>query len=179
MTPFVLLAHPGVGAGFASGFVHPLTGPDHLLAMVGVGIWASQLGKPGIWVVPVTFPLAMAVGAVLGMAGLPLPGVEVGVAASALAVGLMILLAARPPVWAASLLVGAFAIFHGYAHGAELPAAASPLVFGLGFVLATGLMHLTGITMGLAYPLPWGSRVRRAVGAGIAAGGLYFLRVAL
>ncbi len=181
MMPFALLAHPGVGvaAGFASGFLHPLSGPDHMLAMIGVGIWGSQLGKPGIWVLPVTFPLVMAVGGVLGVRGVPLPGVEIGVAASALALGVMILFAARPPLWAAALLVGTFAIFHGYAHGVELPTAAAPLAFGLGFVLATGMLHVVGIAIGLVHKLKWGSQALRVAGAGIAAGGLYFLRIAL
>ena len=181
MTPFVLLAHPGVGvaAGFAAGFLHPLTGPDHMLAMIGVGIWGSQLGKPGIWVLPVTFPLVMAIGGVLGVRGVLIPGVEIGVAASALALGVMILLAARPPLWVAAALVGVFAIFHGYAHGIELPQAAAPLAFGLGFVLATGMLHVLGIAIGLVHSLPWGSRALRTLGAGIAASGVYFLSVAL
>lgn len=181
MMPFALLAHPGagVGAGFAAGFLHPLTGPDHMLAMIGVGIWGSQLGKPSIWVLPVTFPLVMAVGGVLGVRGVPLSGVEIGVAASALALGLMILLAARPPLWVAATLVGIFAIYHGYAHGIELPSSAAPLAFGLGFVLATGLLHVVGIAFGLVHNRPWGARALRAAGAGIAAGGAYFLRIAL
>ncbi len=181
MIPSFVLAHPvsGVGLGFASGFLHPLSGPDHMLAMIGVGIWGSQLGKPAIWVLPVTFPLVMAIGGVLGVRGVPLPGVELGVAASALALGVMILLAARPPLWAAAALVGVFAIFHGYAHGRELPHAAAPLAFGLGFVLATGLLHAAGIAIGLVHNRPWGPRALRGIGAAIAAGGMYFVSAAL
>jgi urease accessory protein len=147
--------------------------------MIGVGIWGSQLGKPGIWVLPVTFPLVMAIGGVLGVRGVPLPGVEVGVAASALALGIMILLVARPPLWVAAALVGIFAVFHGYAHGTELPKAAAPLAFGFGFVLATGMLHVVGIAIGLVHRLSWGPRALRTIGAGIAVAGAYFLTVAL
>jgi urease accessory protein len=147
--------------------------------MIGVGIWGSQLGKPGIWVLPVTFPLVMAIGGVLGVRGVPLPGVEVGVAASALALGIMILLVARPPLWVAAALVGIFAVFHGYAHGTELPKAAAPLAFGFGFVLATGMLHVVGIAIGLVHRLSWGPRALRTIGAGIAVAGAYFLAVAL
>lgn len=181
LLPDVVLAHTGTGvaAGFLSGFLHPLAGGDHLLAMVGVGIWGSQLGSPAIWVLPVTFPLVMSVGGVLGVRGVPLPGVEIGVAVSALLLGVMILLAARPPLALAAALVGVFAIFHGYAHGLEIPTAASPLAYGLGFVLATGTLHLCGIALGLLRERRWGDRALRIMGSGIAAGGLYYLAVAI
>lgn len=169
--------HPnnGLGVGFFSGFTHPLTGIDHVLAMVAVGIWGTQLGKPAIWLLPVTFPLVMSLGGALGVRGVPLPGVEIAVAASAAVLGLMIVLSARPPIAAAAVLVGAFAIFHGYAHGIELPNAAYPLAFGLGFVLSTGLLHLTGITMGLMERWPLGVKALRGMGAGISAVGVYLL----
>lgn len=181
LLPDPALAHTstGVAAGFVSGFLHPLAGGDHLLAMVGVGIWGSQLGSPAIWVLPVTFPLVMSLGGVLGVRGVPLPGVEIGVAISALLLGVMILLPARPPLALAAALVGVFAIFHGYAHGVEIPKAASPLAYGLGFVLATGTLHLCGIALGLLRERRWGGRALRVMGSGIAAGGVYYLAMAL
>ena len=171
------LAHPntGLGVGFVSGFTHPLTGLDHILAMVAVGIWGTQLRKPAIWLLPVTFPLVMSIGGALGVRGVPLPGVEIGVAASAAVLGLMIVLAARPPIYVAAVLVGAFAIFHGYAHGVELPKAAYPLAYGVGFVLSTGLLHLTGIALGLTERWPAGVKALRGMGAGISLAGVYLL----
>ena len=175
--PAPALAHTGenVAAGLLSGFLHPLTGTDHLLAMVAVGIWGTQLGRPAIWLLPLTFPLVMSVGGVLGVRGVPLPAVEVGVAGSAAALGLMILLAARPPVAAAAILVGAFAIFHGHAHGTELPGAADPLAYGAGFVLVTGLLHAAGIAIGLLDRWPAGALALRGAGAVIGAVGIYLL----
>jgi len=171
------LAHTtkGLGVGFVSGFTHPLTGLDHILAMVAVGIWGTQLGKPAIWMLPVTFPLLMSFGGALGVRGVPLPGVEIGVAAAAAVLGLMIVLAARPPIALAAVLVGFFAIFHGYAHGIELPKAAYPLAYGVGFVLSTGLLHLTGIALGLMERWPVGVKALRGMGAGISAAGVCLL----
>jgi len=170
-------AHPntGLGVGFVSGFTHPLTGIDHILAMVAVGIWGTQLRQPAIWLLPVTFPLVMSVGGVLGVRGVPLPGVEIGVAASAAVLGLMIVLGARPPIALAAVLVGAFAIFHGYAHGVELPRAAYPPAYGVGFVLSTGLLHFTGIALGLMERWPLGMKALRGMGAGISVAGVYLL----
>jgi urease accessory protein len=165
----------GTAIGFVSGFRHPISGLDHILAMVAVGIWGAQLGRPAIWALPVAFPLVMSIGGVLGVRGVPLPGVEIGVAASAFALGVMIALAARPPVWAAAVLVGLFAIFHGHAHGTELPHAAQPLAYGAGFVLATGLLHVTGIAIGLLQQWRQGERVLRLAGVGIAIAGSYLL----
>jgi urease accessory protein len=165
----------GTAVGFVSGFRHPISGLDHILAMVAVGIWGAQLGRPAIWALPVAFPLVMSIGGVLGVRGVPLPGVEIGVAASALALGVMIALAARPPIWAAAALVGLFAIFHGHAHGTELPHAAQPLAYGAGFVLATGLLHVTGIAIGLMQQWRHGERVLRLAGVGIAIAGSYLL----
>ena len=177
LTATPALAHPniGLGVGFVSGFTHPLTGLDHIMAMVAVGIWGTQLRKPAIWLLPVTFPLVMSVGGALGVRGVPLPGVEIGVAASAAVLGVMILLAARPPLAVAAILVGAFAVFHGYAHGVELPKAAYPLAYGVGFVLATGLLHLTGIAIGLIERWPVGMKALRGLGAGISVAGVYLL----
>jgi len=174
-TPALAHTTAGVALGFESGFIHPLTGLDHILAMVAVGIWGAQLGLPAIWLLPVTFPLVMSIGGVLGVRGVPIPGVEFGVAASAVVLGAMILLAARPPLWVAAIVVGAFAIFHGHAHGAELPHAARPLAFGAGFVLSTGLLHLTGISIGLLNKWQLGGRVLRVTGAVISVVGMFLL----
>ena len=177
LAPAAVFAHnpAGVAGGFASGFMHPLTGIDHILAMVAVGIWGAQLGAPAIWALPVAFPLVMSVGGAMGVRGVPLMGVEIGIAASALLLGLMIFSEARPPLVAAALLVGFFAIFHGYAHGTELPHAANPLAYGAGFVIATGMLHVSGIGLGLVHRWPKGARALRLVGAGISLAGLFLL----
>jgi len=176
------LAHGGggdVAAGFAGGFAHPLFGPDHVAAMVAVGLWGAMLGSPAIWVLPIAFPLVMAFGGVLGIAAVPIPRVEVGVAVSAILLGLMVAFALRAPLAMAIALVSAFAIFHGHAHGAELPRGADAIAFSAGFVVATGLLHLCGIGLGLATRWPTGRLAVRFVGAGIAGAGAIFLRAAL
>lgn len=126
-------AHQGVGlaGGFASGFMHPVLGWDHVVAMVAVGLWGAFLGNPAIWILPVVFPLVMAFGGALGVLGVPIPAVETGIAVSAVVLGAMVAFAVRPPIWVAALIVGAFAIFHGHAHGTELPNAANPIDQGL------------------------------------------------
>lgn len=174
-------AHTGLGAvgGFAAGFVHPLTGLDHLLAMVAVGVWGAILGRPLIVALPVIFPLMMVLGGLLGMFGAPFPPVELGVALSVLGLGAAIAAAWRAPVWAACGLVAAFALCHGYAHGRELPASADPVGYSAGFVLATGLLHLAGVAVGLLSERPAGARPVRAGGAAIALCGLAFLVQAL
>ena len=143
--------------------------------MVAVGLWGAFLGQPAIWLLPVVFPLVMALGGLLGIFGMPVPAVETGIAASALALGAMVALALRPPLWVAAVLVGAFAIFHGHAHGTELPQAANPLAYGAGFVIATGLLHLSGIALGLLARWPAGVRAVRVGGGAIVCAGLYFL----
>jgi urease accessory protein len=170
-------AHTGTGlpGGFVSGFIHPFTGPDHLLAMVSVGLWGAFLGRPLIYVLPVLFPAMMVVGAIMGMLGVPLPPVEVGIALSVLVLGGSIALSLRAPVWAASLIVAVFAVFHGYAHGKELPSAADPVSYSVGFVLATGLLHVSGICIGLLNDRPHGIVVTRSAGALIAVSGAWFL----
>ncbi len=169
-------AHSGhVAGGFLHGFAHPLMGLDHVAAMVAVGLWGAFLGAPAIWILPVVFPLVMALGGTLGILGVSLPAVETGIAASAVALGLMVALAARPPVWAAALLVGAFAICHGHAHGTELPAGADAAAFSIGFVMATGLLHLAGIAIGFLAGWPAGKLAVRGVGAAIAVTGAAFL----
>ncbi|HEX6094490.1 MAG TPA: HupE/UreJ family protein [Dongiaceae bacterium] len=162
-------------AGAAQGFAHPLSGLDHILAMVAVGLWAAQIGRRALWVLPLAFPLAMAAGGLLGMSAVTLPGVETGIAASVALLGLLVALAARPQLPLAIGLVALFALFHGHAHGAELPAAASPLLYGLGFVAATVVLHLTGLAIGQALKLPRGQLAVRAGGAGIAAAGAFLL----
>jgi urease accessory protein len=175
------LAHEGQGVagGFASGFLHPIAGPDHAVAMVAVGLWGAFLGRPAVWLLPVVFPLVMALGGALGVLGVPLPAVEIGIALSAIVLGAMVALAARPPLWTAALIVGAFAIFHGHAHGTELPEAANPLAYSLGFVLATGALHAAGIAISLVTRWRHGRTVVRAAGAAIAALGVFFLARAL
>ncbi len=170
-------AHTGEGAvgGFFGGFTHPLFGLDHVVAMVAVGLWGSFLGAPAIWVLPIVFPLVMALGGVLGIVGVPLPAVEIGIAVSAIVLGLMVAASARPPLWIAGVLVGAFAIFHGYAHGTELPAGADAVAFSAGFVIATGLLHLSGIAFGLLAHWPAGRIAVRTAGAAIALVGIAFL----
>ncbi len=171
-------AHAGadtLAGGFASGFLHPVLGWDHVIAMVAVGLWGAFLGAPAIWLLPVVFPTVMALGGALGVAGIPVPGVEIGIAVSAVVLGGMIALAARPPLWVAAVIVAAFAIFHGHAHGTELPNAANALAFSAGFVVATGLLHLSGITFGLLVRWSSGRAAVRACGAAIALGGCGFL----
>jgi len=165
----------GVPGGLASGFLHPLTGMDHLVAMVAVGIWGAQLGAPAIWVLPITFPLVMAMGGVLGIRGVPLPFPELAIALSAVVLGAAVALRLRLPFAAAACVVAVFAIFHGHAHGAELPHAANPLAYGIGFVVATGLLHLCGITIGTLLRWPAGEKLIRGLGLVIAATGCVFL----
>ena len=156
-------AHPGHtgDAMFLQGLLHPLTGIDHLLTMLAVGVWAAQNGGRAIWLLPAAFITMLSGGAVLGMAGIELPAVEAGIAASVAVLGLLVLLNKRVPVAAAVILVGAFAILHGHAHGTEMPQAADPLLYGLGFVLSTAMLHGIGIAIGLARSIPLRLRASR------------------
>jgi urease accessory protein len=172
-------AHTGVGlfgqSGFAAGFLHPLMGLDHELAMLGVGVWAVQLGKRAIWLVPISFVTVMIVGAIFGIMGAPLPMVEFGIGGSVLVIGALIAFSARMPVALAMAVVAAFAFFHGHAHGTELPGFAHPVAYGAGFVLATSLLHAAGIAIAWlvrrhATRLPF-----RVAGAAMAAVGLGLL----
>jgi urease accessory protein len=160
------------GAGGAQGFLHPFSGLDHILAMVAVGVWAAQTGRPALWVLPAVFPLAMAIGGLLGAAGLPVPGIEAGIAASVLGLGLLIAFQAKPPLALSVALVALFALFHGHAHGTALPQAASPVLYGLGFVVATAILHLIGVGIGSAMRLPKGMTALRVGGGAIAAAGI-------
>lgn len=169
----------GLAGGFIGGFMHPIGGLDHVTAMVAVGILGAFLGRPAIWVLPVVFPLVMAFGGVLGIMGIPVPSIEIGIAVSSIVLGLIIALALKMPLWVAAVLVGIFAIFHGHAHGTELPGAANPLAYSVGFVISTGLLHLAGIAIGELIRWPAGVIVARAAGAVIAVAGVYFLTGAI
>jgi urease accessory protein len=176
-----LLAHTrgGEATGFVAGLSHPVSGLDHVLAMIAVGLWGAQLGAPAVWLLPVTFPMVMALGGTLGLLGVKIPGVEIGIALSAIGLGAAVLFEARPKLAVAAALVGAFAIFHGHAHGTELPPGANGILYSIGFVIATGLLHATGIGIGLIHRWPAGRTVLRLAGAVVALGGLTFLWRAL
>ncbi len=170
-------AHPG--AGFMAGFLHPISGLDHVVAMVAVGLWGAVLGPPALRVLPVAFPMVMAFGGLLGLLWVQIPGVEIGIAVSGLAMGLMVLFELRPPLWLAALIVAAFAVFHGHAHGAALPAGSNALLYSLAFVTATGLLHLAGILLGETRRWPAGRRFVQGAGGVVALVGLWFLQRAL
>jgi urease accessory protein len=176
-TSFPALAHTGegYGGGFIAGFTHPILGWDHVAAMVAVGLWGAFLGAPAIWILPVVFPLVMALGAAWGIAGIPLPAVETGIALSAVVLGLMVVFAVRPPIWVSAIIVGAFSIFHGYAHGTELPSTVNAFAYAVGFVISTGLLHLAGIAFGLLVNWPAGRVAVRGAGALISLAGIAFL----
>ncbi|KPK34351.1 MAG: Ni/Fe hydrogenase, partial [Nitrospira bacterium SG8_35_1] len=142
--------------GIVSGLKHPVSGMDHVLAMISVGLWGAQLGAPAVWVLPVAFPMVMAVGGMLGLMGIALPGIEIGIAVSALVLGSMVLA-------------------HGHAHGTELPAGSSGLLYSIGFVMATGTLHGLGITMGLVNRWSRGRLAIRAAGGMVALSGVFFL----
>lgn len=168
-------AHPGAhhaAASFSSGFVHPLFGWDHLLAMLAVGFWAAQQRHALKWVLPLLFPSMMAFGALMAFNGLAMPVAEAGIAASVLVLGLLVAFAVRMPVWAGAMVVSSFAVLHGYAHGIETPSGASIGLYGAGFLAATLLLHLTGLSAALI--VRRGIAVRTA-GAGFVAAGMYLL----
>ena len=167
----------GLIGGLASGILHPLTGLDHLVAMVAVGLWGAELGVPALWLLPIIFPLVMAFGGVLGVMGVPLPVPEVFVAGSGLVLGLAVALRWNPGLRIAAGLVAIFAVFH--AHGMELPRAANPLGYGVGFVSSTGVLHLCGIGIGMLASRPGWQVVYRGSGGLIAVIGAYFLMRAL
>ncbi len=172
--PAAALAHAEgeTGAGFLTGFLHPLGGLDHVLAMLAVGMWGALLGAPAIWALPVAFPLVMALGGLAGILALPVPPVEVGIVLSVVVLGAMIALERRPALWVASALVACFAVFHGYAHGTELPGQVGAVAYCAGFVISTGLIHLAGIGIGFVTKLPHGLEALRAGGAAIALAGV-------
>jgi len=165
----------GIAGGFISGFLHPVLGWDHVVAMVAVGLWGAFLGSPAIWLLPIVFPLVMAFGGAMGVLGIPIPAVEAGIATSAIVLGAMVAFTIRPPILVAAIIVGAFAIFHGHAHGTELPNAANPIAYSIGFVLSTGLLHLSGIAFGLLVRWPAGKVAVQAGGGAISLMGVGFL----
>jgi urease accessory protein len=175
--PALAFAHtePGRAEGFLAGLHHPVSGLDHVLAMISVGLWGAQLGPPAVWLLPVTFPMVMALGGMFGLVGIPLPGVEVGIALSGVLLGAAVLTECRPPLRVAAAIVGFFAVFHGHAHGSELPAGASGLTYSIGFVVATGTLHAVGIGVGVIHRWGWGRAALRAAGGLVAAAGCYFL----
>jgi urease accessory protein len=177
LLPAAAHAHAQVGeaSGLITGFLHPLTGVDHIIAMVAVGLWGAQLGSPAIWMLPVTFPLVMAFGGFLGLIGVPLPGIEIGIALSGVLLGAAVMTESRPPLYVAAALVAIFAICHGHAHGAELPPGTSGLTYSIGFVVATGLLHACGIGVGTIHQWFYGRLALRALGGLISAGGVFFL----
>ncbi len=179
--PVAALAHVGQGRaeGLLAGLRHPVSGLDHVLAMISVGLWGAQLGAPAVWILPVTFPIVMAFGGMLGLAGVAVPGVEIGIALSAILLGMAVMLEAHPPLWMAAIMVGFFAIFHGHAHGSELPPGASGLLYSIGFVVATGMLHALGITIGVVHRWRWGRLLLRLAGALVATAGVIFLRGAI
>jgi urease accessory protein len=162
LTPTLAFAHPGHdGVSLVDGFVHPLGGIDHIAAMVAVGLLAARIGGRALWLVPASFLTAMALAGFAGMAGVGLPYAETGILLSVVVLGAIVALRVTMPVAAAMGLVAFFAIFHGYAHGLEMPDAASGMAYGAGFVIATALLHALGVGLGLTI----GARrfVRRAV----------------
>jgi len=177
LSPVAAFGHQEVGqaAGLLAGLSHPVSGLDHVLAMIAVGLWGAVLGPPAIWVLPVAFPMVMAFGGLMGLLGFPLPGVEIGIAVSAVVLGALVLAEVRPPLWLAALIVAFFAIFHGHAHGRELPQGTSALLYSLGFVVATGLLHAFGILLGVAHRWAAGRRLVQLAGGGVALAGLFFL----
>jgi urease accessory protein len=166
-------------AGFLPGLLHPLLGPDHLLAMVAVGMWGAVLGRPLLLALPVVFPVLMLGGATLGILGVGVPKIEVGIALSVVVLGAAIALAWRAPVWLALVVVGAFGAVRVAVAGAELPASANPAEFAAGFIVATGLLHLAGIAIGSLWSQPAGRMAVRLAGAAIGLAGLWFLVAAV
>lgn len=180
LTPVAALAHTGAGDthGVVHGFMHPVTGLDHVLAMVAVGILAALLGGRATWLVPASFVALAAAGGLLGVQGVPVPFVEFGISASVVLLGLAIALQARLPLGWTVGLVGLFGLYHGYAHGAEMPADASGFAYGAGFLAATAMLHIAGIGLGLgiAYMARRSAtRFAQAGGAAIALAGIVLL----
>jgi urease accessory protein len=170
-------AHVGAHtSGLVDGLAHPFSGLDHVLTMVAVGLWASQLGRPAYWLLPLTFPAVMAFGAAMGASGMALPWIEIALAGSVLVLGLAIALALRPAIVASAALIALFAVIHGHAHGTELPQSAAALAYGAGFVGATLVLHALGLALGT---LSRGAALApRAAGAMVAAVGAVLLVMA-
>lgn len=170
-----IFAHPlsGSESGFSNGFFHPLMGLDHILAMLAVGIWAAQMGGKAKWIIPLSFVGLMSIGGMLGMNNINLPFAEIGILVSVIVLGVLILAGVRLPVLVSSVLVGVFALCHGHAHGAELPAAASGVTYAIGFALTTIMLHLSGIGFGAAVNKIANEKIVKLSGAMIALMGLF------
>lgn len=180
LAPTVASAHVGVGdtQGFSHGFLHPLSGIDHILVMVAVGVLAAQLGGRALWALPLAFIGMMIVGGAGGMSGVEVPFVEIGIGVSVVVLGLFVAFGLDVPVAAAMALVGLFAIFHGHAHGAEMPETASGVGYGMGFVVATALLHGTGIGLGLLIGragATYGRRIAQVAGGAMTLAGAAIL----
>ncbi len=173
------LAHIGNhSGGLVGGIAHPFSGLDHMLAMVAVGLWAAQFGRPTCWLLVATFPLMMAVGAVLGANGLALPWLETAIAGSVLLLGALIAFALRPSLLASAVLIALFALFHGYGHGLELPAQDSVMAYGAGFIVSTLALHVIGFAMGAVADRAPVRYATRSVGTAIAVLGVLLLAAA-
>jgi len=177
LLPILLFGHSSgdIGGGFVGGFIHPISGFDHVVAMVAVGLWGSQLKDPAIWVLPITFPIVMAFGGIIGGVGIDIPFIEIGIALSAIILGVVVAFEITPKLWIAGVIVGVFAIFHGHAHGTELPKSANIIAYSSGFVIATGFLHLIGILFGLLDRYKNGKIAIRVGGVSIMLVGIYFL----
>ena len=180
LLPSLALAHTGHGetSGFVAGFSHPIGGLDHILAMVMVGIFAWQLGGKALWALPASFIGVMALGGILGVVGMPLPLLETGITVSVIVLGAAVAFALRPPLAAAVGLCGLFGLYHGYAHGAEMPESAGGLAYAAGFILATALLHAVGIAAGFgigSLGVKFGPKFMRAAGAVAAVAGFGIL----
>lgn len=175
LLPSFAYAHVGVGeaSGFMYGLTHPASGLDHICAMLAVGLWVAQTGGRSMWAVPLTFVVVMALGGALPMLGIGLPFVEPGLVLSVLLLGVLIAASIRLPLWLGGSMVGLFALWHGHAHGAEMPAFGSGIEYALGFLLATALLHVAGIAFGLGMQRLSRERLTQAAGAGIALCGVY------
>ena len=179
LAPDLTLAHTvGGEGGFLSGLTHPVLGFDHLLAMLSVGILSAQMGGRAIWTVPATFVSVMAIGAFIGIKEIGLPGVEYGIALSVLALGFALAMAKKlPPFWA-MIGVGFFAIFHGHAHGTEIPTIVKPIIYATGFLLGTAALHLSGVLIGIfSNRTARGAAILRYVGAGISGVGVHIIYI--
>jgi urease accessory protein len=167
------VSHMAMSIG--SGFAHPFSGIDHLLAMLAVGLWAGQSQRPAHWIAPATFLIVMTIGAALGTLGIHLPGIEAGIASTVAVLGLLVVFAVRLPLWSSSVLVSTFALVHGYAHGLELPRESSVVMYCLGFIAATMLLNVVGISIGMATQGRPVEKLVKLTGAGVAATGVYLL----
>lgn len=174
---FAHIPEEGLVGGFAQGYVHPLFGWDHVAAMIAVGIWGALLGGRAVWILPVVFPFIMVIGGIMGMVGVPLPEISIlyGIALSSIIIGLAIVLRWTPPLILTAIIVGLFAVFHGFAHGQNMPSASSPISYGIGFVLGSGTLHLIGIIFGMLDRYSWGLTLLRIGGAIIALTGFAVL----